>query len=124
MEVVIHVAKMDQVSVFSQVLAVADVFHAMTSERIHRSKESPFKVIEMIKEEEFGKFDIKVVQALHDLVGNLSIGTKVQLTNGEVGEVIFVHRDARLRPMVKITEDNSILDLTVNRHLAVEKVLK
>ena len=63
--------KMEQISVFSQILAVADVFHAMTSERIYRSKESPFKVIELIKEEEFGKFDIKVVQALHDLVGNL-----------------------------------------------------
>ena len=102
---------MNQISVFSQILAVADVFHAMTSERIHRSKESPFKVIEMIKEEEFGKFDIKVVQALLDLVGNLSIGTKVLLTNGEVGEVIFVHRDARLRPMVKKSVDGSILDL-------------
>ena len=56
--------KMGQISVFSQILAVSDVFHAMTSERIYRSKESPFKVIEMIKEEEFGKFDIKVVQAL------------------------------------------------------------
>src|SRR6185312_2861530 len=97
--------KMNQVSVFSQILAVSDVFHAMTSERIHRSKESPFKVIEMIKEEEFGKFDIKVVQALLDLVGNLSIGTKVRLTNGIEGEVIFVHRDARLRPMVKKKED-------------------
>jgi HD-GYP domain-containing protein (c-di-GMP phosphodiesterase class II) len=115
--------KMDQVSVFSQVLAVADVFHAMTSERIHRAKESPFKVIEMIKEEEFGKFDIKVVQALLDLVGNLSIGTRVQLTNGDVGEVVFVHRDASLRPMIKKSLDGTILDLTINRHIAVGKVL-
>ena len=115
--------KMEQVSVFSQVLAVADVFHAMTSERIHRAKESPFKVIEMIMEEEFGKFDIKVVQALLDLVGNLSIGTRVQLTNGDVGEVIFVHRDASLRPMIKKSIDGVILDLTINRHLAVGKVL-
>ena len=52
----------------------------------------------------------------------LSIGTKVQLTNGEEGEVIFVHRDARLRPMVKMNIDGSILDLTTNRHLAIEKV--
>ncbi|HJF31718.1 MAG TPA: HD-GYP domain-containing protein [Sporosarcina psychrophila] len=116
--------KMNQISMFSQILAVADVFHAMTSERVHRSKESPFKVIEMIKEEEFGKFDIKVVQALLDLVGNISIGTKVLLTNGEVGEVIFVHRDARLRPMVKRSTDGSILDLTTNRHLAIERVLE
>ena len=103
MVVVIHGAiKWSRSLYFHKLFAVADVFHAMTSERIYRSKESPFKVIEMIKEEEFGKFDIKVVQALLDLVGNLSIGTKVQLTNGDVGEIIFIHRDARLRPMVKI----------------------
>lgn len=115
--------KMGQVSVFAQILAVSDVFHAMTSERIYRAKESPFKVIEMIREEEFGKFDIKVVQALLDLVGNLSIGTKVQLTNGDIGEVVFVHRDARLRPMIKKSVDGTILDLTINRHIAVGKVL-
>ncbi|MFJ7935450.1 HD-GYP domain-containing protein [Sporosarcina sp. NPDC096371] len=115
--------KMDQVSAFSQIIAVADVFHAMTSERIHRSKESPFKVIEMIKEEEFGKFDIKVVQALMDLVGNLSIGTRVKLTNGDVGEIVFIHRDARLRPMVKKSMDDSIIDLATNRHIAIEKIL-
>lgn len=115
--------KMQEVSVFSQILAVSDVFHAMTSERLYRSKESVFKVIEMIREEEFGKFDIKVVQALHDLVGDLSIGTKVRLTNGEEGEVLFVHRDARLRPMVKMNRDGSILDLTINRRLSIERVL-
>ena len=75
----------------------------------------------MIKEEEFGKFDIKVVQALHDLVGNFSIGTKVQLTNGEIGEIVFLHRDARLRPTVKIIEDDTILDLTKNRHVLLKR---
>lgn len=115
--------KMEQVSVFSQVLAVADVFHAMTSERIHRSKESPFKVIEMIKEEEFGKFDVKVIQALLDLVVNLSVGTRVELTNGEIGEVVFVHRGAGLRPMIKKSVDGTIVDLTTSRHIAVERVL-
>ena len=115
--------KMDQISTYAQILAVADVFHAMTSERVYRSKESPFKVIELIKEEEFGKFDIKVVQALHDLVANISIGTIVQLTNGDVGEVMFVHRDARLRPMVKRSNDGSITDLSTNRHIAIERVL-
>ena len=41
--------KLNQISVLSQILAVADVFHAMTSERQYRSKQSPFKVLEMIK---------------------------------------------------------------------------
>lgn len=115
--------KQEEISIISQILAVADVFHAMTSERIYRQKESLFKVIEMIQEEEFGKFDINVVQALQKLVGNLSIGMKVRLTNGNEGEVVFVHRDTRLRPTIKMNEDNSILNLTTNRHLAIEKVL-
>ncbi|WP_438314016.1 HD-GYP domain-containing protein [Sporosarcina sp. FA9] len=114
--------KREEISIYSQIVAVADVFHAMTSERVYREKVSPYKVIEMITEEEFGKFDIKVVQALHNLVGDLSIGTKVRLTNGDEGEVIFVHRDARLRPMVKLS-NGSIMDLTVNRSIAVERVL-
>lgn len=115
--------KTEEISIFSQILAVADVFHAMTSERVHRSKESPYKVIEMIKEEEFGKFDIKVVQALYELVDNLSIGMKVELTNGEIGEIMFIHHDTRLRPMVKRIGDDMLIDLTVNRDLAIERVL-
>jgi HD-GYP domain-containing protein (c-di-GMP phosphodiesterase class II) len=33
---------------FSKVIAVADVYHAMTSERYYRSKRSPFQVLEDI----------------------------------------------------------------------------
>lgn len=115
--------KQEQISVYSQILAVSDVFHAMISERIYRAKESPFKVIEMIKEEEFGKFNLKVIQALHDLVCNLSIGTNVKLTDGREGTVIFVHRDAVLRPTIKLDTDDSILDLTTNRHLSIQTIL-
>lgn len=115
--------KSEKITVFAQILAVADVYHAMTSERVYRTKESPFKVIEMLMEEEFGKFDIKVVHALYNLVGHLSIGTRVKLTNRKEGTVIFIHRDARLRPTIKLDEDNSVLDLAVNRSLAVERVL-
>ena len=116
--------KMESISVFSQILAVSDVFHAMTSERLYRTKHSSFKVIEMIKEEEFGKFDIKVVEALHKLVGNLSIGTRVKLTDGELGEIMFVHRDTPLRPMIKKESDGLIIDLTTNRSLAIAKIVE
>lgn len=115
--------KMDTISVFSQILAVADVFHAMTSERLYRVKHSPYKVIEMIKEEEFGKFDIKVVEALHRLVGNLSIGTRVKLTDGEVGEIMFIHRDTPLRPMVKKEADGVLIDLATHRGIAISKII-
>ena len=115
--------KFEEISTASQIIAVADVFHAMTSERIFCEKKSLFEVIELIMVDEFGKFDINVVHALQKLVGNLSIGTNVQLTNGRKGEVIFVHRDTKLRPMVKMNEDDSILNLATSRHLAIDRIL-
>ena len=111
------------ISSFSQIIAVADVFHAMTSERLYRSKQSPFKVIEMIKEEEFGKFDIKVVQALVDIVVDLPIGTKIELSNLERGEVMFINKYAPTRPLVKLSSSGEIIDLSVVRHFYISRVI-
>ncbi|MFC4411638.1 HD-GYP domain-containing protein [Chungangia koreensis] len=115
--------KLEQISILSQIIAVADVFHAMTSERIYRSKESPYKVIEKIKEEEFGKFNIQVVSALIDLLTNIPMGTTVRLSNGEIGEVVFTKREEKTRPIVKLAKNNEMLDLSAKRQLWIERVI-
>ncbi|TSI11131.1 HD-GYP domain-containing protein [Lysinibacillus sp. BW-2-10] len=115
--------RIGQVSNYAQIIAVADTFHAMTSERLYRSKESPFKVIEMIKESEFGKFDIKVVQALIDLVAALPIGTKIELTNLERGEVMFINKFAPTRPLIKLSTTGEIVDLSKNRSFYISRVI-
>ena len=115
--------KSNDISIFSQIIAVADVFHAMTSERLYRAQQSPFKVIDMIKESEFGKFDIKVVQALIDTVADLPIGTRVELSNFEQAEVMFINKYAPTRPLVKLIVSGEIIDLATFRHLHILRVI-
>lgn len=115
--------KLGKISNFSQIIAVADTFHAMTSERVYRSKESPFKVIEMIKESEFGKFDIKVVEALVNLVAGLPIGTTIELSNLEIGEIMFINSFAPTRPLVKLAATEEIIDLSKQRNLYITRVM-
>lgn len=115
--------RIGSISHFSQIIAVADVFHAMTSERLYRSKQSPFKVIEMIKEEEFGKFDIKVVQALIDIVVDLPIGTKIELSNLERGEVMFINKYSPTRPLVKLITTGEIIDLSSKRTFYISRII-
>ncbi|MFJ8064259.1 HD-GYP domain-containing protein [Psychrobacillus sp. NPDC096426] len=115
--------KLDNISVYSQIIAVADVYHAMTSERIYRAKSSSFKVLEMIREEEFGKYNIEAVHALISLVGDLPISTRVHLSDGRTGEVIFSHRDSPMRPMIRLTETGQIIDLAAKRSLYIESIL-
>lgn len=115
--------KLGKISTFSQIIAIADTFHAMTSERLYRSKESPFKVIEMIKESEFGKFDIKVVQTLIELVAGLPIGTQIELSNLEHGEIMFINRYAPTRPLIKLLNTGEIIDLSKQRSLYISQVI-
>ena len=115
--------KGDKISIYSQIIAVADVYHAMTSERLYRTKQSTFKVIEMIKEAEFGKFDIKVVQALIDAVADLPIGTHVELSNLELGEVMFINPYAPTRPLVKLFSSGEIIDLSSLRNYYITRVI-
>ena len=116
-------AKIPSTLDYSQILAVADVFHAMTSERLYRMKQSPFIVIEMIKEAEFGKFDIKVVQAMMDLIVELPIGTKVELSNLERGEVMFINKFVPTRPLIKLESTGEMIDLSTNRYFHISRVI-
>ena len=115
--------KNGNITTFSQIIAVADVYHAMTSNRLYSEKRASFQVIEMIKEEEFGKFDIKVVQALIDIVASLPIGTKVELANKEQAEVMFINKYAPTRPLVKILSSGEIIDLATVRSLHISRVI-
>ncbi|RSK25442.1 HD-GYP domain-containing protein [Bacillus sp. HMF5848] len=112
----------DKLHQYSQIIAIADVFHAMTSERVYRSKQSPYRALEFILKESFGKFDLVLVQTLVSLLSNFSIGTKVLLTNGLSGDIIFVDSNQPTRPMIK-TATGEIINLMMNRDVYIEEIL-
>lgn len=109
--------------IFSKIVAVADVYHAMTSERIYRIKQSPFKVIEMIMHDDFGKFDIQVVNALASGVVQFGIGSTIKLSNGYNGEVVFMNTRYPTRPIVRIEENNQMIYLEKERDLFIVEAL-
>ncbi|WP_010677443.1 HD-GYP domain-containing protein [Bacillus timonensis] len=107
---------------FGKIVAVADVYSAMTLERPYSNRQSPFKVLEEIRRESFGKFDVKVVEALTSGVGNISIGTKVKLSNGQTGEIVFIDTSQPTRPLLKLSESD-FLDLKSFREIFIEEIV-
>ena len=110
------------ISLYAQIIGVADVYHARTSDRIYRAKESPYKVLESFRNS-YEKFDLKVINALYDIVGNLSIGTKVELSDGKLGIIIYPNPDEIFRPTVKLEDNDAIIDLRKNRELTVNRIV-
>ncbi|HHY74945.1 MAG TPA: HD-GYP domain-containing protein [Bacillus bacterium] len=113
----------DYIYPYERIISVADVYHAMTSERNYHSKQSPFKVLESILQDQFGKFDVRVVQALTTIMTNFSSGTKVRLSNSETGEIVFIEQKYPTRPMVRLDATGEIIQLIKHRDLYIEEIL-
>jgi len=111
----------DRIHLYSRIVAVADVYHAMTSERIYRSKHSPYKVLEMITRDDFGKYDIRVLKALETGILNFQIGSKVKLSDSRIGTVMYQNAQCPTRPIVQL--ETELLDLEKKRELFIEAVI-
>ncbi|MBB3908174.1 HD-GYP domain-containing protein [Anoxybacteroides rupiense] len=112
-----------QIHPYSKIVSVADVYHAMVSERLYRKKESPFKALEQIQVDNFGKLSMEVIQILLNHLTMFLVGTKVKLSNGEMAEIVFVQREEPTRPIVKTVDGNEFISLSEQRHLFIEEVI-
>jgi HD-GYP domain-containing protein (c-di-GMP phosphodiesterase class II) len=113
--------KSDRIHLYSQIVGIADVFHAMTSERVYRRKQPIFKVLDMISKDLFGKFDIKVVEGILQLLGDLRTGTPVKLSTGEYGEVMYTKPNAFISPIVKLKTEE-LIDLSQKKDIYISEV--
>jgi HD-GYP domain-containing protein (c-di-GMP phosphodiesterase class II) len=108
---------------FSKILAVADVYLAMTADRSYRSKQSPFKVLEMMMKDQFGKFDHQTMCALIAGLSTFTAGSHVKLTNHETGEIVFIEESYPTRPMIKLDSSGEIIALRTRNDLFIEELL-
>lgn len=107
---------------FSQIVAVADVFHAMTSERIHSKKHSPFSAIETMTGT-FGKFSPKVLKVLVDSFMHIAKGMKVQLSNGKEGEIVFIEQSNPTKPLIKLDKTDEIISLKYQHNVSIKDII-
>lgn len=107
---------------FSQIIAVSDMYHAMTSERMYRRKQSPYKVIEEVIQEQFGRYDHKVIGVFVKEMTRYSTGTKIRLSDNRDAEVIFVEKAHPTRPLIKLEENGQIIPLKEHLDLHIEEI--
>lgn len=111
-----------KVTHFSKIVAVADVFHTMVSERVYKKSVPLYQVFQEIYQRAFGLFDPMVVQCFISNMMNRMIGDSVLLSNGQIARIIMVHPDDIINPFVEAggkfydlrQSDNKIVDFATN----------
>ena len=113
--------KRAQISEFAKIVTIVDIYDSMISDRPYRKGICPFKVIEILISEGYEKYDIKYLITFLERISETYINKYVHLSTGETGRIIMINKNDLSRPLVQI--DDSYLDLSRNRKIAIEVVL-
>lgn len=90
---------------YAKIMAVADVFDALTSNRSYRNAMLPHEAMEIIFAGANTHFDLKLVQTFQKSVASYPVGVTVKLNTGETAVVTQYHFHAPGRPTVRILKD-------------------
>ncbi|MDW7673923.1 MAG: HD-GYP domain-containing protein [Bacillota bacterium] len=96
-----------KIHLFARIVAVADVFDALVSDRPYRSRLQPYEAVEFIQANSGIQFDPEVVQNFLAHIAIYPIGSLVKLNTGERGVVVDVNKSFPARPVVKLVTDKT-----------------
>ncbi|ADY57087.1 metal dependent phosphohydrolase [Syntrophobotulus glycolicus DSM 8271] len=110
-----------KINIYSKIIAVADVYDALTSERAYKKKKTPFETFKEFEKIGFEQFDPKVMLTFMTNIYNYYLGVKVRLNTGQIAEVIYINPYNPSRPTIKL--DDQILDLAGYEHYDIEEMI-
>jgi len=102
----------ESIALEGRIIAVADVYDAMTSDRTYREAISAPSAAHWIHENASVLFDPTCVDALIESVGVFPIGSPVRLNTGALALVVKGNRHTPLRPIILVISDQAERPLT------------
>ncbi|GFZ34166.1 HD family phosphohydrolase [Clostridium zeae] len=113
--------KGSQIPKFAKIIAIADIFDAMTSNRVYKNKECALVVLEEIKAEIFGKLDPNIGTIFISNILNYYIGEMVVLNDGRIGKIVKIDLNSITKPWISIDEE--VINLMSNSTLKIIDIL-
>lgn len=122
-----------EIDKFAKIVTIADIFDAMTSERVYRKAMCPFSVIKSFEDEGIQKYEMKYILTFLENVANSYLNHRVTLTNGMEGDVIFINRDNFSKPVIRTSNDEiinlqeeyyqGIMNLRNQKNVSIETII-
>ncbi len=111
----------DQIEEFARIVAIADTYDAMTTDRPYRPAICPFEVIHMFEREGLVKYDVKFLLQFLEKAAHAYVNTKVKLSTGETGRVIMINRKELSKPVVKVGD--KYYDLSTETSIRIQNII-
>ncbi|MBE3574260.1 MAG: HD-GYP domain-containing protein [Firmicutes bacterium] len=111
----------EEATFLSRLVAVADVYAAMMADRAYRRRLGPFRAAEELEDESFSRLDPQITRVFLDRVAAFYVGSTVVLSDGRVGQVVFMDPREPSRPLVRVEKE--FIDLSRRHELEINDIL-
>lgn len=110
-----------QINMYAKMVAIADVYEAMTATRNYRGSLCPFVVIEAFEREGLQKYDTHMIMTFLENIVQTYMLNRVHLSNGKEGDIVFINKQRLSRPTVKCGDE--FIDLAKEKDLIIERLV-
>lgn len=110
--------KASKLHLYGKIIAVCDTYYSL---KCKFPDHSPYKLLEDMKRNEFSRLDPVIMKRMLQCFPDLSVGSMVQLSNGESATVMFQEPNAPIRPIVRLAEGDEIISLKDRPSIWIEQ---
>ncbi|MBO5352605.1 MAG: HD-GYP domain-containing protein [Lachnospiraceae bacterium] len=113
--------KGERLPLFAKIIAIADVYDAMTARRSYRKEICSFDVIAEFEEGGYQKYDTTLLLPFLTGIAQSHINNQVRLSNSLIGTIVMLNQHKLSKPMVNV--DGNFLDLSKEKNIRIVEML-
>ena len=107
---------------YAMIIAIADVYDAMTAARSYRAPLCPFQVIANFQKDGYQKYHTKYILTFLKQIAATYQNSRVILSDGRGCKIVMLNQNNLANPIVQF-DDNTCLDLSTEKDLYIQTVL-
>ncbi len=121
------------IDVGARIISVADAFEAMVSPKAWRNSMVGYQAMKNLLSDNSRRFDPDIIKAMIQSMGIYPIGSIVLMNNSVIARVVESHKEAPLRPVIRVLIDEfakpytnnegELIDLIANRNLFIARAI-
>ena len=112
----------EEIDDFASIVAIADVYDAMTAARTYRQPLCPFEVIAAFEKDGLQKYNPGFILTFLERVAATYQNNRIILNDGRSANIVLLNKNHISKPMVQL-QDGSCLDLSREPGLFIKSIL-
>ena len=95
----------EQIGQLVKMSSIVDVYDAITSDRCYHDGMSPYEGLKNMYNWTEGNFDAELMQQFIKCLGIYPVGSVVEINEGQIGVVVGINEETKLKPVVLLVMD-------------------